>query len=131
MESEIEEEGGLREGWRRDPPQHNDNRRDLATVPHRPLDTQPRGPQVSSAHYTRSLLLNSLTLHLHTHHFFSLLLFSFFSSLLYFTSFFSTTPHFLFSFSQNSSLSPLCLLHFICADHALCVYVCECVIITI
>lgn len=70
MESERDEEGGLREGWRREPPQHNDNHRDLATVPHWPLDTQPRGPQVSSAHYTSSLLLNSLTSHLHTHHFF-------------------------------------------------------------
>lgn len=63
---------GLREGWRTPPLKHNDNHRDLATVPHWPLDTQPRGPQVSSAHYTFSLHLNSLTPHLHTHHFFVL-----------------------------------------------------------
>lgn len=115
---------GLRAGRGTHPPQHNDNHWDLATVPHWPLDTQPRGPQVSSAHYTSSLLLNSLTPHLHTHHFFSL-------HSLYFLLHFL---HFLFPYCTSFSLPDLLPLsslsfafHLYSPGSVYCMHTCKCV----
>lgn len=129
MESEMNAWDELKGEWRGPPPQNNDNHRDLATVPQRPLDTQPHGLQVSWAHYTSSLHLNSLPPHLHTRSSFFVSYFSFFPSrfssfppqffpslnLIFFSYFRRTPPSLLFVFCISFEQSRYCVCMCVCA----------------
>lgn len=91
----------------------------VALTPSRPPDTRPYGPRVSSAYYRSSVLLNSLTSHLHTPHFFL--------SFLYFDTFlaFYVLLHLIFLGAAPRTPPPaLCLLHLICTVQVLCIHAC-------
>lgn len=123
MVSAMERGEGLREGWRRTPPQHNDNHRDLAIVPPSPWTLSPAAPRSAQHIIPR---LSSWTLWLHIYISTTFFLLPLFFLICYCSSFFFTYyTSFFFCLFQNSSLSPLCLLHFICTVQVLCVCMCN------